>query len=115
MKDFKILYKEGWFVNGELITAKVWKINIEKYPRRKYSESDLKVGFVVSVKVSKKAVVRNRIKRQMREVARLLLKEDKLRSGFMVALMAKQDVVGKEYVEIEKSVLEVLKKGGILK
>jgi len=114
MKDFDILFKEGRFVNGSLISAKIWKINTEKYPERKYSNKDLKIGFVVSKKVSKKAFVRNRLKRQMREIVRLYLKENGLREGFMALFMAKEEMIGKEYEEIRKSMIDVLKKGGIL-
>lgn len=115
MKDFEILFKEGRFVASDLFTAKIWKINSDKYPRRKYTTEDLKIGFVVGLKVSKKAVVRNRIKRQMREIVRLLLKEDKIKSGFMLAIIAKPDAVDKDYGNLEKSILGILGKSYLLK
>ena len=115
MKDFEILFKEGWFVNDEFLTAKIWKITPEKYPKRDYKEDDLKIGFVVGLKVSKKAVDRNLLKRRMREVVRLLLADNKIRVGFMVALIAKPNMLGLDYKEIEASVLSVLKKGCLLK
>ena len=115
MKDFEILFKEGWFVAGNLLTAKIWKFNLEKYPKRDYKEDDLKIGFVVGLKVSKRAVDRNRLKRQMREVVRLLLKEVKIKNGFMIALMAKPEMLGVEYETVEKEVLNILKKGNLLK
>ena len=115
MKDFEILFKEGWFVAGNLLTAKVWKINVEKYQKRDYKESDLKIGLVVGLKVSKKAVERNRLKRQMREVVRLLLKEGEIKSGYMVALVAKPEMLGAEYKIVEKEVLDIFKKGNLLK
>ncbi|MBI4427326.1 MAG: ribonuclease P protein component [Candidatus Magasanikbacteria bacterium] len=115
MKDFDILFKESGFFVGKFITAKIWKINLEKYPRRKYMTDDLKIAFVVSVKVSKSAVKRNRIKRQMREVVRLLLKDGKLKTGFHVSVMAKPGVVGAEYGEIEKDINFVLGKAGVMK
>lgn len=114
MKDFEILFKEGRFFAGKLITAKVWKIDPEKYPRRKYGADDLKIGFVVGLKVSKSAVKRNRVKRQMREVVRLLLKDGKLKKGFHISIMAKPGVVGAEYVEIEKDVGLVFGRSGLL-
>ena len=57
-----------------------------KYPGKRFDikvvQEDLlnfpKVAISVSVKVSKKAVVRNRIKRVLREAIRLLIVEDKL-------------------------------------
>lgn len=114
MKDFDILFKEGWFVGGELVNMKIWKIDSEKYPRRKYNKEDLKIGFVVGIKISKSAVLRNRIKRQMREVVRLLLKEDKLKKGYMLVIIAKKELLKKDYKDIEKSIFGVLKRGGVL-
>lgn len=115
MKDFEILFKEGHFVGGALVTAKVWKIEPEKYPKRVYSSQDLKIGFVVPMKVSKSAVKRNRAKRQMREVVRLLLKEDRLKHGFMVVIMAKNAVLSAEYGDIDKDVVAVLRRASVLK
>ena len=115
MKDFEILFKEGKFYNSSLLQAKIWQIEPGKYPRRQYSIEDLKIGFVVSTKIAKRAVARNRLKRQMREVVRLLLKDNKLNTGFMILFMAKKECTGKEYGEIEKSVVEVLKKAGVFK
>lgn len=114
MKDFEILFKEGRFVGGQLVTAKVWRIEPEKYPKRAYSSGDLKIGFVVPMKVSKSAVKRNRAKRQMREVVRLLLKEDRLKRGFMVVVMAKNAVLSAEYGEIAADVTGVLRRAGVL-
>lgn len=115
MKDFEILFKEGYFVGGQLVTAKVWKIEPEKYPKRAYSSEDLKIGFVVSVKISKSAVKRNRAKRQMREVVRLLLKDGRIKRGFMVAIMAKSAVLSAEYRDIAEDVVGVLRRVGVLR
>ena len=114
MKDFEILFKEGRFVGGDLVNMKVWKIDSNKYPRRKYSKDDLLIGFSVGLKVHKSAVKRNRIKRQMREVVRLFLKDNKIENGYMVLFIAKKNIVGSEYSDIEKSVVSVLKKSRIL-
>lgn len=115
MKDFEILFKEGVFANSSLVQAKIWRIDPVKYPRRKYTINDLKIGFVVGTKIDKRAVVRNRLKRQMREAVRLLLKDKKLKSGFMILFMAKKEVIGKEYKEIERSMFDVLNKAKLLK
>lgn len=114
MKDFEILFKEGRFVGGQLVTLKAWKIEPEKYPRRNYSTDDLKIGFVVGTKVSKSAVKRNRVKRQMREVVRLLLKDGKIKKGYMVAIMAKPNIVGAEYREINDDIVQALKKARVV-
>ena len=114
LKDFDILYREGRFVPGRLIQAKVWRIEPAKYPRRAYRPDDLLIGFVVSTKVSKSAVKRNRVKRQMRDVVRLLLKDGKIKAGYMMALMAKPVIIGQEYGEIEVEVVGVLKRAKVL-
>jgi len=115
MKDFDILYKEGRFVGGKTVNAKVWKIDPEKHPRREYTSKTLLIGFVVGVKIDKRAVKRNRAKRQMREVVRLLLKEGVLKTGYMIAFMGQAGSVDAEYTDIEKSVVEILKKARVLK
>ena len=86
----------------------------KKYPRRDYKTDDLKIGFVVSVKVSKSAVKRNRIKRQMREAVRLLLKDNKIKTGYHAAIMAKAGAVGAEYGEIDKDIKMVLERAGVV-
>ena len=113
MKDFDILFKEGKFVNDKIVSVKIWQIDPNKYPRRKYTKNDLKIGFVVGVKIDKRAVIRNRLKRQMREVVRLLLKNNKLQNGFHLLIIAKPEILNKTYQEIEKSIISLLKKGRV--
>ncbi len=113
-RDIEITFEEGRFIGGQLLNLKVWKVDTLKYPKRGYTESELKFAFVVGVKIEKKAVGRNRLKRQMREVVRLLLKDNKLKIGFFVLVMAKKEMVGKEYHEIEKDILFILRRSGLL-
>ena len=103
------------FAGSSLVTVKFWKINPARYPRRNYQTHDLRIGFVVSTKVSKNAVVRNRLKRQMREIVRLLLQKGQLKTGYLLAIMAKAEMIGKEYKEIEADILSVLRRAGLLK
>ncbi|MBI2990059.1 MAG: ribonuclease P protein component [Candidatus Magasanikbacteria bacterium] len=114
MKDFEILFKEGRFFGGRLLDLKIWKIDPNKYPRRSYKPEDLKIGFVVGKKVHKSAVKRNLIRRRMREVLRLLLKEGLLEKGFMFALIAKPLILAKKYQEIEQDIVHLLKIAHIL-
>ena len=60
------------------------RLPAEALPKR-VAESEfrqqLKCAFSVGLKVSKKAVERNRLRRRLREIVRLLLKQGQLRSG----------------------------------
>ncbi|MBT3418977.1 MAG: ribonuclease P protein component [Candidatus Magasanikbacteria bacterium] len=113
-KDFDALFSVGRFVGGDCVQLKIWKINSETFPKRKYTTDDLKIGFVVSVKVHKRAVIRNRMKRRMREVVRLMLKEQALLPGYLIAVMAKPQIVDATYDEISESITAVFQKAGIV-
>lgn len=114
-RDFDTLYKEGQFAGADIVTMKYWKIDPERFPRREYKKDDLKIAFTVSTKVSKSAVKRNRLKRQMREVMRLLLKEGKISPGFLVVFMAKKEMLDQPYEKIEQSLVYLLKRTRLLK
>lgn len=114
MKDFAILFKEGRFVGGQLVTIKYWKIDPGLYPKRDYSTDDLRLGFVAGLKVSKRAVKRNRVKRQMREIVRLLLKEERVKKGYFVLVIAKPGILEKEYKEIESDIYQVFSRAKLL-
>jgi len=114
MKDWEILFREGKFCGGRFLTVKYWKVQPEKYPKRDYTQDDLKIGFAVGLKISKSAVKRNRVKRQMREVVRLLLKDGKIHKGFMVGVLAKPEILEKEYEDIGKDVVEVFSRARLL-
>ena len=64
-KDFESVFKKGKAVKGNFLFAK-------------YLKNDLdcsRFAFIVSSKVSKKAVVRNRIRRVLSDISRTRLKE----------------------------------------
>ncbi len=70
-------------------------------------------GILISVKVSKKAVVRNKIKRQIREIISLQL--DKMKHGYDCVIICLPEIKGKEYAEIEKSLIGQFKRMGVYK
>lgn len=65
-------------------------------------------GILISTKVSKKAVERNKIKRQIRETIRL--QQEKLKQGHDCVVICLPDIVGKTYKEIEGSINKQFKK-----
>ena len=69
-------------------------------------------GFTVSKKVGN-AVVRNRVRRLFKEACRLNLHEFPLCRDYI--LLARSNVVGKNYHAVEKSLLKLLKRLGLPK
>lgn len=61
-------------------------------------EPVLKIGFVVSTKIDKRATVRNRLKRQMREASRKLLPKSK--QGYLVLVVAKKAALELDFKQI---------------
>lgn len=70
-------------------------------------------SFVCSKTVSGKAVLRNRIKRQMSEIVRKKL--DNIKPGFKILIVAKKEIAFKKYEEIETELLKVFGSEGIIK
>lgn len=69
-------------------------------------------GVVVGLKVHKKAVRRNLVKRRLREILRANL--PKIKPGYDVMIMTQPKSVETEYAELETQVLSCLKKLGLL-
>jgi len=65
-------------------------------------------GFVVSTKIDKRAVVRNRVKRLLREAVRARL--TKIPDGFDLVFVVRPKIVGKSYEEICAQVDQLLSK-----
>lgn len=80
----------------------------------KLLRSDLKksrFGFVVPNKIDKRATVRNRIKRQMREIVRLNLPKIKLTVDGLI--LVKPGIKKLDYKQIEKEIVELFLKARI--
>lgn len=102
---FKATYKVKHSTHSGGVTLFAGILKKEDYPT--------KVGFVVSKKVHKRAVKRNRLKRLMRESYRQLLKENNLGNSqqFMSLVFVGSDrALGKSFLEIKSSIQKTLEK-----
>ncbi|MBU0545685.1 ribonuclease P protein component [Patescibacteria group bacterium] len=117
VRDFNLLMKYGRWANGWLFDLKYLRLDMVKefFPKKvdvEEFQAQLLVAFTVGTKISKKAVVRNRLRRQMREVVRLLIKEDKLKKGYFLLFVARKEALDKEYLDIEREIKGLLAKAG---
>lgn len=102
--DFNRIHKRGRFFGEEFLAIRVLANGLEL----------TRVGFLVGLKISKKAVVRNKVRRRLREVFRLLIKNDNLKKGFDIIVLVRPAIVKKSYAEIKEAVDVVLRKAGLI-
>lgn len=100
--EFKRVYSKG---------KNYWNRNLILYVR-KNNTNITRIGFSVSKKIGK-SVVRNKVKRRMREICRLRL--DQLKEGYDLVFIPKKNVVDLTYKELESAMLHILKLGKLLK
>ncbi len=120
VRDFNLVTKHGRWYNGAFVDLKV--LNLEKnsalFPAKEDPESfkkQLKLAFAVGLKISKKAVVRNRLRRQLREIVRLAFKNGVPQPGFFVLVVARKDALNKEYDAVSADLTMLLKRSGVCK
>lgn len=83
----------------------------------KYKEmegEEPKIGFMVGKKVSKSAVKRNKIKRQMREVIRLLIKSGKFTGKSDVIVIAKPEARLLSYERLSDDIQSALRRARLI-
>ncbi|MEE3716820.1 ribonuclease P protein component [Tumidithrix elongata RA019] len=79
-QDFAEVYAKGDRYSGQHLRLRVYDLN----KTSEKSGTDIQIGIVISKKVSKLAVTRNRIKRQLRAIFRQLLSQ--LRQGLQIVV-----------------------------
>ncbi len=101
-KNFGKIFKKGQGNFSNIVGIKLMPNNL----------TDSRFGIIVSNKISKKAVERNKIRRQIREIIRLNL--DKIKKGFDIAIICLPEIKKKKYKEIEKEILKIFKKMNVM-
>ena len=99
---FNATYRSGLSFHKEGITVFCGK--------KKSLDIPTKIGFVVSKKIHKRAVRRNRIKRLMRESVRLYIKEKGILDSKYLSLVfvASTRLLDKNFVDIDNSIKKLM-------
>lgn len=97
---FQRLYRTSGHANSYMVL----------YARKNRTNTN-RVGITVSKKLGH-AVVRNHVRRRLREVYRL--NEAKFQPGWDIVVVARSKAVGAEFQKLETSYLSLAKKAGIL-
>ena len=98
-EQYALVYRGGSSWVDRLVVMKVLPSNLDL----------TRCGFSVSRRVGS-AVVRNRVKRRLREILRLT----PLPPGWDIVFIARPKVAAARYVNIEKSVRDLLSRAGLL-
>ncbi|KAF5072752.1 ribonuclease P protein component [Acetobacterium wieringae] len=112
MVKIKSLSKENEFKRvfkvGDVFGNKVFVIYYLKN-----EENFNRLGIIVSKKVSKKAVIRNKVKRRIKEAYRL--NEDSFSKGYDIILIAKESIKEVPYSSLEKSLNHLFYKKNLMR
>lgn len=102
-KDFDRIFKKGIGFKEDFLIFKMAKNNL----------GNSRFGFIVGKTVSKKATSRNRLKRRIRDLVRVRLKE--IKEGIDGVFIARPGLENRGFREIETTTNKILKRAKILK
>jgi ribonuclease P protein component len=95
--DFKKVFQQGKYFEQDFFKLRLLKNNLETS----------RFGIVIGLKVSKKAVERNKAKRQIEEIIHSI---KEIKPGFDIVIRADSEILKRSYQEIEKSLISLFKK-----
>jgi len=101
-EDFKKVFKKGRGFTNDLFVLKVIKNNLDIS----------RFAFVISKKISKKATIRNRIKRRLDNVIRVDL--PKIKKGWDGIIIVLPGAEIKDFKEIEEDINQLLEKARLI-
>ena len=101
-KDFEKIWKKGKSFFLKELGFKILKNNLDHS----------KFGFIVSTKIAKKAVIRNKIKRRLREIIHKRLSQ--IKSSFDCIIVTRPGIEKLNYQEMEEKMEGILRKTGLI-
>lgn len=102
-KDIERVFKSGKGFKEDFLVLKLVKNDLK----------NSRFAFIIPQKVSKKATLRNKIRRRLSELVRLKIK--KIKGGIDLVLLATPGLEEKDFWEVEEAVNKIFTKAGIWK
>ena len=95
--EFNRVYKFG---------KNYWNRNLVIYVCKRENESDpTRIGYTITKKIGN-AVMRNKIRRRMKEIIRLNF--HKIESGYDIIIIPKRNIVDLSYQDLESSMIHIM-------
>jgi len=99
---------------GRMYQSPIFGLLVLRRPRQTWlRNNESKFAFIISKKISKKAVVRNKIRRLLAESVRVNLKN--IKKGYLVLFLVKKEIVGMKFGEVEREVKRMFERVGVVK
>lgn len=98
--EFDRVFREGTVIGGPLLAVRLVPT----------ASTCTRWGFTVGKRVAKKATVRNRVRRRLREAARAI----PLAGGYDIVVTARKDAVRSSYHQLSHALATSLRKLGVL-
>lgn len=108
-RDFQAVYQRGIRRSSSNL---VLRALLDPKPKEDYPISSTRFGISISQKVSKKAVVRNRIKRQIKSAIRELLPQ--IEGGWRIAIVVRASAIECKYEHFLRELKQLLKNTKII-
>ncbi len=103
-REFELVRKKGRSFLGRFFSLCVLS--------QKEKDGTTRFGIIISLRVSKKAVLRNKKKRQIKEIVGK--NREKIKKGYLCVLVAKKSILESSYQELERDLVFLCKKAGII-
>lgn len=111
-RDFSQVYRQGRKAVSAHLLVRVWSLPPAARESTSPNAPDSRIGIVVSLKVHKRAVVRNRLKRRVRAALRTLL--PRLRGSQWIVIGLKPEAAECEYGEFLRELEQLFTKLEVL-
>ncbi len=100
--EFRKVYSHG---------KNYWNRNLTLYVK-KNNIDETRVGYTITKKIGN-SVVRNKLRRRMKEIYRLNF--HRIETGYDLVFVPKRNIVNLSYEKLDSSMIHIMRKAGVLK